>query len=481
MSAASRRQFLKTAAGAGLAGLSAQRVAVGRGEPAKDVPAPPAGVAVLSPRGRVPLSFVIDDSTCLANLAHFATPQFAAAWPNRAEYKKSWETWPREIPDAFVRSFGEWCAERGVRGKYSVVPNPACVGWLDRTLPGWSAAALADSLTLVRELMLPNWDVHPEMLTHTHVLDLKTGRPRPLTGPADMENWFPGRDSSISTDELAAYLAAALRVLKNCGLPCGGVTTPGGFGNGVEDRLAVAVRQAVGDVSGGGSSEIDAAGGAVRCFFKYVRSGDGPIAAEVRDVRGLNTERPECVVTVPAGTGDWFGGWTGDDPLRDERYCNAEATAGRMVELIERGGPAVMLCHWPGLYNHGAETGFAAFRRIVTALDARFGERTRWTKLSGIARHAAAKRFTTITRVGGDLIFDAPFACPDFTLRIDRPAAPLPPRIEFSRNGETTRRELERVADVAALAGNAWGGSKEGATLCFDLPRGRSAVRFGEF
>ena len=27
---------------------------------------------------------------------------------------------------------GEWCAELGVRGKYSIVPYPACVGWMDR-------------------------------------------------------------------------------------------------------------------------------------------------------------------------------------------------------------------------------------------------------------------------------------------------------------------------------------------------------------
>ncbi|NNJ24884.1 PQQ-binding-like beta-propeller repeat protein [Alienimonas chondri] len=289
-----------------------------------------------------------------------------------------------------------WCAERGVKGKYSVVPNPACVGWLDRTLPGWSAKALADSLSLVRELMLPNWDLHPEMLTHTRMIDLKTGRPRPLTGPADMENWYPGRGADVSTDELTAYLAAALRVLKNCGLPCAGVTTPGGFGNGVEDRLAVAVREAVGDVFGT-ENERDS-DGLVRHFFKYVRLGEDPVAAEVRDVRGLDTGRPECVVTVPAATGDWFGGWTGDDPLRDALYCNVDADAGRMVELIERGDPAVMLCHWPGLYNHGAETGFAAFRRIVTALDARFGERTVWMKLSEIARYAAAKNSTTIAR-----------------------------------------------------------------------------------
>ena len=132
---------------------------------------------VLNPLARVPLSFVIDDSTCLVNMGHFCMPQFAEAWPEREIYKQPWKSWPREIPDAFVREFGEWCAEHDVKGKYSIVPYPACVGWLDRGLPGWSRKELNDSLTLVRELLVPNWDIHPEMITHTRVIDLNTGRP----------------------------------------------------------------------------------------------------------------------------------------------------------------------------------------------------------------------------------------------------------------------------------------------------------------
>lgn len=38
-------------------------------------------------------------------------------------------------------------------------------------------AELQASLKLVREWMLPYADIHPEMITHTRVIDLKTGRP----------------------------------------------------------------------------------------------------------------------------------------------------------------------------------------------------------------------------------------------------------------------------------------------------------------
>ena len=135
MSRYSRRDFLQASCAAlltspGLASVSRGQVIAG--------PSTETQVEILNPRNRVPLSFIIDDSTCLVNMGHFCMPQFAQAWPERSVYRKPWKSWPREIPDTFVREFGEWCAEHGVRGKYSIVPFPACVGWLDRELPGWS-------------------------------------------------------------------------------------------------------------------------------------------------------------------------------------------------------------------------------------------------------------------------------------------------------------------------------------------------------
>lgn len=85
------------------------------------------------------------------------------------------------------------------------------------------------SLNLVRELIVPNWDIHPEMITHTRVIDLNTGRPMEAINAGTMENSYPQQKKSV--DELAAYLAYALRILKNCELPCEGITTPGGFGD----------------------------------------------------------------------------------------------------------------------------------------------------------------------------------------------------------------------------------------------------------
>ena len=456
----SRRAFLATGLSVATHGGCSSLIADDdAGKVSRDAPGvdqETVGVEVLLPRNRVPLSFVIDDSTCLVNMGHFCTPQFAEAQPDRAEYKKPWRDWPREIPDQFVRRFGEWCADRGVRGKYSIVPYPACVGWVDREMPGWSRRQLQDSLKLVRELMVPNWDIHPEMITHTRVIDLKTGRPKEAINVGTMENSYPQQKKSV--DELAAYLAYALRILERCDLPCEGITTPGGFGNLVKSELSLAVDQAVRDVY-----PVD-----LPHYFKYVRTGEQNTEPILEHVRGLGTDNLRLTVNVPAGTGDWFGGWQGDRVPDTDRYCNRDATSGRMVELIERKQPAIMLCHWPGMYNNGTESGFRAFQRIVTSLSARYRDQTVWMKFSEIGRYWAAKDLTAIRRIGNQIALDAPFDVKHFTLRVTKVMGP--PRLDV---------KLTQVAKMSALTAGTWYQLGQDQVICFNLARGKSLLQWG--
>ena len=447
----SRRNFLTTATTA--LALPAVRSTAAQ--------APVSRVEVLNPAGRVPLSFVIDDSTCLVNMGHFCTPQFAAAFPKREEYKRPWQTWPREIPDSFVREFGEWCAEHGVKGKYSIVPYPACVGWMDRDLPGWTRQQRHDSLKLVRDLMVPNWDIHPEMITHTLVIDLKTGRPFPEIGPATIENSFPQTKRSV--DEIAAYMAYALKILKNCGLPCEGITTPGGFGNIMKPELGLAVQQAVSDIF---SPEIPH-------YFKYVHAGSQSTLPILEHVSGRGTDDLKLTVNVPAGTGDWFGGWQGVNKSEGHKYCNEDATAGRMVELIERGEPAVMLCHWPGMYCNGTKDGFRQFQQVVTSLHSRFADQTIWMKLSEIARYYAAKELTEIEVTGEGIQLSAPFDCPSFTLSLPGPDRGEP--VLANRTSNTRLKEVQRRGDLTT---NSWCSDRNASLFCVDLKRGESIVEF---
>jgi hypothetical protein len=206
-------------------------------------------------------------------------------------------------------------------------------------------------------------------------------------------------------------------------------------------------------------------------YFKYLVGGEESTEPKIEHLSGLDSDRPDLTVNVIAGTGDWFGGWDGDEPSQGHRYSNDDATSGRMVELIERDQPAIMLCHWPGMYTHGTQQGFEDFKRVVVALDGRFRDRTLWMKLSEIARYWAAKELTRIEQTESGVRLNAPFASSDFTLRLSNASAGEP-RIVAA--GEP--RRLEPVKSAAQLKSGSWLRDDDGLVVCFDLPRGESVV-----
>ncbi|WP_425615762.1 hypothetical protein NA78x_005693 [Anatilimnocola sp. NA78] len=453
-----RRMFLQSSAAALAAG------AIGEGDfvAAQDAGQRPKvddSVRVLNPNNRVPVSFIIDDSTCLVNVAHFCIPQFAEVFPDR--YLQDWRKLPREIPDSFVREFGEWCHDKGVKGKYSIVPYPCCVGWVDREMPGWTKKQLQDSLQLVRDLMLPDWDIHPEMITHTWAINTATGRPYEERNERTMENW--GFSVGKSVDELTNYLSYALKILKNAGLPCEGVTTPGGFGNKVLPNLSQATLQACRDVF---QAEIPH-------YFRHLYDkGDRSVAPRVEYASGLNGDNPKCAVSIIGCTGDWFGGWDGLTPGNVNQFIYPDGSGGRMVEVIDRGEPAIMVCHWAGIYFNGEKIGFNIFKEIVKRLEAKYGQQIKWMKLSEIARYWAAKELTTIERVEKGLKLRAPFATPNFTVRLRR----VEDDSRLFIKGGDRRIELKRAKDDEILETGEYHSDVGSLTACFDLPKGESQL-----
>lgn len=420
------------------------------------------GVTVLNPRHRVPVGVIIDDSTCLVNLNRFAMPQFATAFAGEnPSYTRAWRDWPSEIPDSFVRKFGEWAAAQGVKGKYSIVPFPACVGRVDRMVPGWTQEELDNSLELVRTLMTPNWDIHPEMVTHTRVIDTKTGHPHPEHSIKFMENWewTTGR----SADEIADYMAYALGILKNVGFSCEGITTPGGFGNKALPQLAQGTLQSVRAVFGA----------QIPHYFRHLYDkGEQSVAPRVEYASGLAGPDPQCVVSIIGCTGDWTGGWDCSEPGGADKFITQDLQGGRVVEIIQRGEPALMLAHWTGVYWNGQELGFNILQEVVRRLRARFDNLV-WMKLSEVARYWAAKELTRIERRAEQITFDAPFSCPNFTVRFE---ANKPSAVQFKTGAEKTSL-LKEVPGVLALQPGTWCPDGGGVVACVPLPRGGSQLQ----
>ncbi|MEK6781226.1 MAG: twin-arginine translocation signal domain-containing protein [Bacteroidota bacterium] len=444
-----RRSFVKTASMGGVALASSPSF-----ESWGDAPLQ---VEVLNPYHRVPLSLIIDDSTCLVNLAYYGIPQFAEIFPD--QYKQDWRKLPREIPDSFVREFATWADDQGVKGKYSVVPYPACTGWVNRFIPGWTKKELEDSLSTIREVIVPNWDIHPEMVSHTRVIDIKTGMPFQEATPYYMENWEWSQTKSA--DELAAYQAYALTILKEAGLYCEGLTTPGGYGGRNQTNLALGTLDAVRDVYGAG----------IPHYFRDLFTEKGKsVAPQVLHPSNLDGTDPKCVVSILGCTEDWFGDWDGLNPGSADKLITEDLSSGRMVEVIDSGEPAIMVCHWPGIYFNGDRVGFNILKLAVKRLHQKY-DHLIWMKLSEIARYWAAKELTSIAVSKNKVSINAPFATRGFTLKLNSTL-----RNPGIKKDGSEVQPMVRVKDKQSLQDNTWYADKTGSVLCFTLEKGLSEL-----
>jgi hypothetical protein len=179
------------------------------------------------------------------------------------------------------------------------------------------------------------------------------------------------------------------------------------------------------------------------------------------------------VVSIVACTGDWTGGWDNSDPEGADRFIAADGQSGRLVEIIGRGEPACLLAHWTGIWWNGRELGFRIFQEVVRRLEARY-DHLLWMKLAEIARYWAARELTRIAVVGKGVEFEAPFACPAFTVRVATSAGAVPRLRRAERNVE-----LQEISGVRRLASGTWCREGEDVLVCFDLGRGANRMEWG--
>jgi len=446
-----RRQFIRNTS---ITALSIKPIAQSLGSTEMEN----ASVEILNPQNRVPVSFIIDDSTALVNMAYYGIPQFAEVFPDN--YKQDWRSLPREIPDSFVMEFIEWCDLHGVKGKYSMVPYPACTGWLHRYIPGWTEQELKNSLKLVRNEVTPNWDIHPEMISHTRVIDIKTGLPFPYATPDYMENWEWSQEKS--RDELAGYISFALNVLKEAGFYCDGVTTPGGFCHRNIPNLAAATLDAVKENYNANISHF---------FRDVITEKEKSVAPVVVHKENIQSDNPSCSVHIIGCTGDWFGGWDGLVPGDPDRFITEDLNTGRMVDVITNGEPAIMVCHWPGIYYNGEKIGFNIFKTVVDRLEQKYGASIIWMKLSEISQYWAAKEFVNFEDLKDGLSINAPFGAKDFTIKLNKRLSS--PALLYGNK----KIQLTEISNRDALKGNSFWKEKGATIACFDLPPGKSELR----
>lgn len=385
---------------------------------------------------RVPLSLIVDDSTALLNLNYF----FLRDRNAQTGAYRPWEHLPVVIPEGFTREWAEWCGENGVRGKFSVVPYPAALGRIDQGLPLFGSAQLASWLRMCRECIIPFFDITPEMLTHTLILDPVTLTPLASRGWEQWEWRTFGPE-----DRVGEYMALACQILVDAGLPPQGVTSPGGFGEDVLPLYARLVGEHCASVTGRRTP-----------FFFQRAVTDSPLVDTPvwYPDRAAGTAVGEAIVC----TSDWTGSWTGYGRADPDRFITEDLAGGRLPAVIAAGSPCILLAHWQGMYglHDGDRRGFHALRAVVERLRRLdpHGTRTRWRKVSEITDYACARALATLNVQPAVALLDLPLAVPEMTLRLKGCVA---------KDVRVDDRPLRPVANRRAL---------EAGTFCPDGPTG---------
>ena len=178
------------------------------------------------------------------------------------------------------------------------------------------------------------------------------------------------------------------------------------------------------------------------------------------------------MVSIVGCTGDWTGGWHNVEPDGADRFITEDLTSGRMIDVIDRGEPAMMVCHWTGIHWNGEERGFKVFQEVVRRLKAKYSNLV-WMKLSELARYWAAKELTQVTRQGNSIRLFAPFAASGFTMRVPRVES-FAPTLHF----ENSQRVLSRVSTPLNLVSDTFAGDEQHQIICFDLPKGKCAIKW---
>ena len=369
-------------------------------------------ITVCNPLLRTPLSLIVDDACPVINLTYYWIHQ-RHAWKARHRPGVAPERWegnaaqlkkiPPTIPADFAWEWAEWCWENGVKGKFSLIPYPAGMGRVDEGFPDFPMHEHHTWLRIYRELIWPSFDLTPEMLTHTAVVDLDTFT---LTEEWEQVEWV---DPPV--DKLTAYIITAMEMLDNVGIPCEGVTSPGAFGKRQEAAYAKAVLTASQHVNNNPRP----------FYFLWLKHDELPDVP----IWYAEKEKGVAIASIVACAGDWFGGWTGYDLGDADLFITEDLKDGRLPPILEEELPCVLVGHWPGFYFNGEKCGFDVLKTVKARLDNYDpdGTKTLWMKTSEIGHYWMARELTELTVMEGQqqIHFSTQFPTANFTLAIDTP------------------------------------------------------------
>ncbi|MEK6793576.1 MAG: hypothetical protein AABZ39_02275 [Spirochaetota bacterium] len=394
-----------------------------------------------------PISLIIDDGMPIV------TPRRCADIVNGNCAEKN-DVDPWDIMDGLL----SLTAEFGVKGKLSLVPYRKELGMIDMLTDPVIKEHLSDFTAVIREKVMPHYDITPEIISHGPVIDIVTDLPiaRQYTEKDGVDStvrpellnearWSQTQDE----DTLEKYIGRALTALKNVGVIANGVTSPWDFGIANEAAYSRAVGNAlrrVNDISGG-------------WYFLHTPTNDD-LSPRLQSFEWSSGSYVVSIMASGHMVDMTVAERVGPDPDRQaDVYLSADGAAGAMADLIHGKSPVILCGHWQCL-----EKGLAVYREVFRRLALHHGAKVQWMTCSSIARYfAAAKTFRVARSNGGDILLESAIECPDFTIRMPMDRAVR----QLMIHGVV----LERDDNSGYLANGKWRQTDGVLYICFDLKK----------
>ncbi len=316
---------------------------------------------------KVPVSLIIDDPAPIISVFHEHAPS-----PNTKDGRPIIPT----FPNSRLFEFCDIIERHGIKGKFSVVPMPGNKGDIINGLEGVSREELDEWLNTVKERVVPQFTIGPEMLTHNWAVNLADGSAYDL----NEHEWSQTQDRTT----LTPYIAKALSILKDAGFEAIGVTSPWKFGIQVEDEYQISISQAVYKVTGSKNA----------WFFLRNRRNEPNAKPWVALEEGDRT-----LVSIPQTVKDVF--WqTIDCPDTNQSYVNriadevitADGKAGEFVQVLETGGYPILCTHWQSLMSNGLGTGLRALDEVARRINEHYSHRVQWMDFKQIMELVIANK-----------------------------------------------------------------------------------------
>jgi len=181
---------------------------------------------------------------------------------------------------------------------------------------------------------------------------------------------------------LTDYIATAMRLLKNVGISCEGVTSPGAFGKRKEAAYARAVLDAALRVNNNPRP----------FYFLWLKHGELPDVPIWHADKGNGV----AIASIVSCAGDWFGA-TGYDVADPDLFITKDLQGGQLPAVLAKERPCVLVGHWPCFYAN-EQVGFKVLKEVKRRLDAYDPDKTKtlWMKNSEIGHYWMARQLSEL-------------------------------------------------------------------------------------